>query len=266
MINDLFLWLNSYVNKPKFYGVYHLSWIIGLIILCIIYTFISKTKIKNKEKLYKITILICWILLLTLETIKQFAMSFNYIDGKGLFIYNYLYFPYQLCSLPFYILPFIIFSKNDKFKFYFVIPTITYVFLGGLLFILIPGSLCNNLYINFHTFAHHGLQIFSSFICFLWYKDKLTIKDFIKIIPILLVTFGLAIILNIFLFKTTGIGIQLWNLSPYVILDMEILENIKQNIGYIPYVVIYFITLLILSFIVYIIPILKKSKLKKIIK
>ena len=69
-----------------------------------------------------------------------------------------------------------------------------------------------------------------------------------------------AILMNVILYKMTGVSVQFWNLSPYVVFDMEILERIRGAIGYIPYVIVYFILLSILSLIVYMVPVLFKKK------
>jgi len=259
LIYKLLLWLNSYVDKPPMYGIYHLAWIIGLIILCIVFVIISK-KHKN-DKLFKTTLLVCWIILIVLELIKELLGGFSVdVNNKAYFEYNFQYFPFQLCSLPFYVLPFIIFLKNEKVKQYFVAPTVSFILLGGLLFFLIPAGFKNNLYINFHTMAHHFLQVFTSFVTIIWYKDKMSFKNFFKCILPLTIGMGLSIILNIVIYKTTGVPIQLWNLSPLVIFDLSILESIRDKVGYIVYVLLYYVIIITLSLGVYMIPLLFKNK------
>ncbi len=261
-IYDFLLWLKSYVDKPALYGPYHIAWIIGLVVLCIVYGLISK-KAKN-ENFFKRTILVCWILLIILEALKEISGSFSMNNGIPTFNYPMSYFPFQLCSLPFYILPFIIFIKNYKVRQYFVAPTVTYILLGGVLFFLIPGSYCNVLYINFHTMAHHGLQFFTSFVCILWFNKELSFKHFLKALPVMFVTFGLALFFNDHLFKATGKYIQLWNLSNHFNLEMDLLQNIKNAIGYPLYLVLYLVTLIAFSFIIYMIPLgIKLIKDKK---
>lgn len=259
ILNKIILWLDSYVDKPPLYGLYHLSWVFGLIIACIVFAFLSKKY--NKEKLCKTTLLICWILLIVLEIIKEFLRGYS-IDGNNKihFSYNFMYFPYQLCSLPFYVLPFIIFIKDYKIKKYFVSATVSFILLGGMLFVLFPGGLKNNLYLNFHTMIHHTLQVFTSFVCIIWYQDKMSFREFFNSIIPISVGMVSAILMNVILYKITDVSVQFWNLSPYVVFDMEILEKIRGAIGYIPYVIVYFILLSILSFIVYMVPVLFKKK------
>lgn len=254
IIYKFILWLDSYVDKPAMFGVYHLICLLILIISCTTFILLSRNK---TDKYFKRTLFICWILLVVFEIIKEIMVGFS-VDSNNVahYQYNFIYFPYQLCSLPFYVLPLIIFIKNEKIKEFFVSSTVSYILLGGIVLTIIPGGFKNSLYLNFHTMFHHCTQIFSSIVCICWYKNKMSFKNFFKCIPPFTFFMALSILFNSVLYKLTSVNLQLWNLSPYVVMDIDILENIRQSIGYIPYVIVYYNLILLLSLGVYMIPVL----------
>jgi len=229
-------WLNTYVEAPKFYGFFHLMCLFIIASLCVGYWLIQR-KFKS-EKIFKTTLLVSWIILVTFEIFKELSMALQYDTAGNPFLsYAWWTFPYQFCSLPFYFLPVIIFVKNEKVKEFFVSATVSFVLIGAVLILAVPGTFTTIAYINVQTMVHHGLQFFTSFACILFYKDKFSLKHFAKGAMLVTCAALLAIPLNVIIYNSTGQPIQLWNLSPVYPCDAEFLENIKQTIGFVPYVI-----------------------------
>ena len=97
-------------NKLVGFGAFHLV----SLLLVIVATVLLIVYFKDcDEKTFKRIALIGWIIMLSFEIYKQFVSSYS-IDENGVITWAYEWhrFPFQLCSMPLYVLPFVIFMKE----------------------------------------------------------------------------------------------------------------------------------------------------------
>ena len=103
--------LQKTAERPSGYGWFHLLFfflvVAVTIILCVFFRKIS-------EKKFKTIIFIFWIVMVLFEVYKQIVYSFS-VDG-AVWDYQWYSFPFQFCSTPLYVLPFLIFLKDGKVK------------------------------------------------------------------------------------------------------------------------------------------------------
>ena len=148
--------LQTSMDVPTAYGWFHLMFVIltviATVLLCVFFRDCDK-------KTFKRIVMISWIIMIFFEVYKQVSNSFFYSDGKIVFDYPWIYFPFQLCSTPFYVLPFIFLLKDGKVKDIFMSFLMSFSLFGGLAVMLYPGDVFNNMVgINIQTMFHHGIH------------------------------------------------------------------------------------------------------------
>ena len=96
---------------PKPYGVFHLVSVAAVALI----TFLLIKYFKDcDDKTFRKLVLGFWIAFIALEIYKQTHYTFWYNDGDPVWDYQWYAFPFQFCSSPHYILPFVIFMKDGK--------------------------------------------------------------------------------------------------------------------------------------------------------
>ena len=105
--------LEHEMTTPTNYGWFHLMFIgiiiITTVLLCIFFR-------KKEDKVIRKICLICWLIMVVLEIIKEVEYSSYFENDLLLWDYPWYIFPFQLCSTPLYVLPFVIFQKVLHFQ------------------------------------------------------------------------------------------------------------------------------------------------------
>ena len=118
------------METPTNYGWFHLMFI-GIVIL---FTVFLCLKFKDcDDKIFRRITLICWITIVALEILKQLVFSFEFDGTNAVWDYQWYAFPYQFCSTPLYVLPFIAFLRDAT--------GFTCCLYGILLYVCRPGSI-----------------------------------------------------------------------------------------------------------------------------
>lgn len=246
--------LDSQMNTPNSYGWFHFLFI-GIIIvvttlLCIFYKDCNK-------RTFKLISLTAWIIIVVLEVYKQFVFSYD-IDGNNItWDYEWYSFPFQFCSTPIYILPFIIFLKNEKFKDVFIGYMATFsLFAGTVVFIYPNDVFIGTIGINIQTMIHHGLQIILGIFYIVHNRNKFNLMYYVKSIPVFVSVIMIAMIANIavyHIFKNLGIDdtFNMFYISPYFDCTLPLLSIIYDNTVYPIFLCIYLFGFILVAFIVY---------------
>ena len=113
ILGEIIKLLKTVMPVPTQYGWFHLLWIAitvsATIFICVRYR-------NSDDKVFRRIALIGWIIMLIIESYKQIAYTFSW-DGTSITLdYQWWAFPFQLCSMPIYVLPFVIFMKEGKVK------------------------------------------------------------------------------------------------------------------------------------------------------
>ena len=104
--------ISSTMEKPSDYGWFHLFFFILFAVITFVICFFYKDA---SHKTFKIISIICLCIMIFLETYKQIVLSCSFINNNIVWNYNWYNFPFQLCSSPLYILPFVIFIKKATY-------------------------------------------------------------------------------------------------------------------------------------------------------
>lgn len=164
------------MNRPTNYSWFHIMFII----LVVVGTFLLCHFFKDcSEKVFKRILLIFWIVIIALEVYKEVIFSFNYHEDP-LWDYPWYIFPFQMCSTPFYILPFIIFLKRNKttlFSDAFMSYMSFYAFFAGVCVMIYPNDVfVRRIGVNIQTMVHHSSQVVLGIFISVWYRKHFDIK------------------------------------------------------------------------------------------
>lgn len=249
--------LSAEMTEPHSYGWFHFMFVaimIGLtVFLCIKFRDAS-------DKAFRRIVLICWIVMVVLEVYKQFEFSYDIVFDEALnktvveWDYRWNAFPYQLCSTPLYVLPFIAFMKDNKFREYLVAYISTFSLFGGLATFCYPEDVfIETIGINIQTMTHHGLQIVLGVFCIVYFRKRFNIKYYLKSLPVFGVLVSVALISNeIFyaIFKNAE-DFNMFYISRHYNCSLPLLDIIDKALPYIPFLLLYVFGFMIISAIIF---------------
>lgn len=242
--------LSGTMPEPTVYGWFHFMFvaivIIATVILCV---FCRNCSVKT----FKIITLIVWIIMLVFEIYKQLLYSFNYENGKVKWEYEWKQFPFQLCSTPLYVLPFIIFSRRDGHVRDACVAFITtFSLFGGLVTFIYPSTVfIDTIGINIQTMTHHGLQIVLGIFFVVYYRKRLNIKFFLKGTIVFGITFVIALVLNFIVHAVTPDSFSMFYISPYFPCDIPLLSIIYDKTPYVVFLLIYIVGFMLAGLVLY---------------
>ena len=166
--------LEKEMPTPGNYGWFHilsLVLIIGAIAALIVFARDAS------DKKFRRIVLITWIIMLAFEIYKQIIYTFRVSDGTLEISYQWYSFPFQFCSSPLYVLPFIALLKDGKVRNAFMAFASTFMLFGGLAVMIYPNDVfCPTIGINIQTMIHHGFQLGIGIYIAVYNRKKLSIK------------------------------------------------------------------------------------------
>ena len=251
-------------EAPPSYGWFHLMFvclIIGLtVFLCI--------KFKNcSDKAFRRIVLICWLTMVTLEIYKQFVYSYSLEPAAIEWDYQWYAFPYQLCSTPLYVLPFIAFMKDSRLRDAFVAYMATFSLFAGAAVFCYPGDVFSKILgISIQTMVHHGLQIVLGVFFIVWARKRINMWFYLKAIPVFAVLVSVAIYMNnVFVLSGSDETFNMFFISKHFDCTLPVLSIIYPLVPYIAFLMLYIFGFSLVAFIVFAIAkgIIKLTNLRK---
>lgn len=243
--------LSGTMPEPGNYGWFHLMFVAIMIIATVLLCYFCRN---CSEKTVKRIALISWIVMLVFEIYKQLVFSFEYENGVAKWDYQWYAFPYQLCSTPLYVLPFIAFAKRDGGNLQDACMSYmsTFSLFGGLVVFLYPNDVFIPIIgINIQTMIHHGLQLVLGIFFLVHNRKKLNIKYFLKGVIVFLITFTVALIFNLVFHTFVNETFNMFYISPYFPCTLPLLEIVYANVPYVVFLLIYFIGFILAAFVVF---------------
>ena len=230
------------MDIPANYGWFHLMFIgitvVASVLMCVFF--------KNAdERKVRLICLAMWIVIVVLEIYKQLMFTYSVEDGKIVADYWWEFFPFQLCSSPLYILPFVAFLPSGKVHDMMCAFMIAFSIFGGICVYIFPGDVfCEYIGINIQTMVHHGIQIVSGVFLAARYREKLKIKYYLGGAVIFVAMMGVAMLLNYVvtpLLRSVGIDdkFSMFYVSPYEPCHLPILSMIYPLVPFPVFLVIY---------------------------
>ena len=253
-MKEFFEILKYEIEKPNNFGLFHL---VSLAIVVAVTTLIC-IRFKNcSDKTFRRIALISWLIMLVLEIYKQVVFTFDYTDKGLVGDYQWYAFPFQLCSTPLYILPFVAFMKEGKVRDYFTSFISTFSLFGGLVVLLYPNDVfVTTLGINIQTMVHHGLQIMTGVFFAVYNRKKLNIKYFLKSILVFVGLLIIACLLNEIVYPlaidaNNNITFNMFYVSSHFANHLPILSFIYASVPYIAFLLLYLVGFIVTSLVIF---------------
>lgn len=239
-------------QSPQPYSLFHL-W---FLIITVVATFLLCAFFKNaNDKKFRKIILICWIIFTGLEIYKQFTYAIDWkgLDGATETRYNLYYLPYQFCSTPFFVLPFIIWLPEGKIRDAFMSFASSFILFAGVAVMLYPNDVfVRQLGIDIQTMVHHGMQVVLGVFIAVYNRNRY-LGGFKKLVkwywPSVVVFAGfavVAIILNEALYPT-GQFVNYFFISSHFDCTLPVLSTVYAAVPYPVFLCLYLIGFAIVS-------------------
>lgn len=246
--------LQREMNEPKAFGLFHIFWLILVLIAVFL---LYKRKKYHNEKQLKIVLFAYSIIALILEILKQLIWTFNYDPITNIVTWDYEWysFPFQLCTTPIYVSLICLFTKKGKFR-NALLSYMAYVtILGSISTMLMPDScFVNDILVNIHTMWLHLGSFVVSIYLLMSGEVKIDIESLNNAIIVFLIFVGIAISMNIIVYNSgilNGETFNMFYISPYFPSTLPVFDIINQNVPYIVFLIIYIWSLSLGAFIIY---------------
>lgn len=254
-LKKIYKFFSFEAKEPKTFGIFH---IVFAVIIGFLTTLLCKKCEKTSEKTERKIALYAWIGYITLELYKQIIYSISLDGEQFIFGISWADFPFQLCSTPLYVLPFIAFLPSGRIREAFVAFFGTFTFLGGFAVCIYPGNVfVETLGINLQTIIWHGGQVilgaYFNLRRFASKNPPKKTKYFVSAVPIFLLFTALAIILNVTVQGALDAAMldekfNMFFISPYFECMLPILSTIKIYAPYPVFILAYVLGVGALSF------------------
>ncbi len=242
------LFLSFKAPKPTDYGWFHLMFfalvIIGSIVLSVFFR-------KVNDKTFRKIVFVFWLTIVLFEIVKELVYSFSAETGE--WDYQWYIFPFQFCSTPFYLLPFIIFMKDCKIRDAVIIFISTFSLFAGICVFCAPGDVFNtsSLAVQIQTMVHHGTQVVLGVYGASYYIKKFTLKNFLFSVITFAILVLIAMVLNLIMYRVIDETFNMFYISPYFGCHLPILSIIYSAVPYVIFLMVYVFGFSLCAFIVY---------------
>lgn len=230
------------MTEPTSYGWFHLMFVAITVVVSVLMCVFFRNA---SERGTRIICFVLWLIIALFEVYKQLNFTFSVEDGVILSDYQWYAFPFQLCSTPLYVLPFVAFLPDGKLRDAATSYIIAFSIFGGLCVYVFPGDVfIETIGINVQTMVHHGIQIIAGVFLAAKYRDKLKIGYYLKGGIVFAVMTVIAMVMNIAVQKAiyaAGLDdtFNMFYISPYHDCTLPVLSVIYPLVPYPVFLAIY---------------------------
>ena len=242
------------MEVPGNYGWFHIMMLSIIIFLTVVLCIAGRNW---SDKAFRRFILLCWIINMIGEAYVVLAFSFQNVDGVANWDYAWYMFPFQFCSSPAYVLPFVAFLKDGKVRDAFIAFVGTFSFFGGLAVMLYPNDVFMYIAgINIQTMLHHGMQLMLGIFVMIHQRRKLTHSFFFRGIFVFSGLVIIAMVLNLGvyeIFQNLGMddNFNMFFISPYFDCTLPVLSLFWGVVPYPAFLAIYIFGFSIIAALMY---------------
>ena len=240
------------MTTPVMYGWFHIL----CIVIGISFTVFLCWKFKDcSDKTLRRILMISFIVMISIETIKQFYYSTSVSDGQLVWNYQWFVFPYQLCSTPIYIFPFTFLLKDGKARDAVMAYMMTFSFFGGVAVFALPDVFTVSTVINIQSMLHHGIQIYTGALLMTYYRKKITYKNILYGCIVFAILFVIAISLNEIVNASGVVGangvFNMFFINRKYGCHLPLLSLFWGKVPYVVFAMIYFVGFMGIAFLIY---------------
>ena len=245
ILERIIRFLDAEMTTPELYGIFHL---VSLALTVFITAFLILKFKDADDKTFRKIVLVFWVVIILLEIYKQINFSVGYEDGLD-WDYSWYAFPFQFCSVPHYVLPFIIFLRDGKVRDAFISFMCFFSLVAGIAVMAYPGDVyMSTIGINVQTMFHHGSQVALGIFFAVYKRKKLGFRFLVSGVLVLLGFIVIALALNIGVYHALvshGIDetFNMFYISPYFNSTLPVFSELQPILPYPIFIVLYFFAL-----------------------
>ena len=245
--------LDYEIDTPTIFGAFHILFIVLVVALTV---YLCKKYRNCSDKTFRTILFASWCAMVLLEMYKQINFSFSIQGEDAVWDYSWYAFPFQFCSTPIYVMPFVIFGKNSKVRDAVLAFLATFSLFAGLTVYIYPEQVfISTLGIDIQTMVHHGLQVVLGIYITVRNKHRLNWQFFSKGIFVLGALILSAIVLNEtvhYAFVQFGIDetFNMFFLSRHYECTLPLLGSIASKVPNIVVILIYFSVMTLAGFVI----------------
>ena len=188
------IWINSEGEIPQEYGKLHILFSIGVIALAILLS----VRFRNAgDKTFRTLIGVMFAVMLLGEVGKQVFSNMSVVEGEIKYTYNWSNLPFQLCSTPIYVMPFLSFMPNSRIRDFAASYIMTVGLTGGIAVYLVPKTVFSaKTFLNIQTMIHHGIQVVAGVFTAVYYRRRINCRFYFDGLAVFAILFLIANLLN----------------------------------------------------------------------
>ena len=191
IIQKILKFLDTQAATPKYFGLFHIIWILIAIAASVcLWVLWKKEKIKKPDKVILITSLV----LLVLGIYKQVVLSFEY-DSAIKFAYDWANFPWNFLSVPLCI-GILIGVTSGNINKHFLSYFATFGLLAGIGGLFNPDVFVSTIGINVYHMLCYGAFIALAVLIIASEKLRIEMATFYRALPVFIMVSGIAISFN----------------------------------------------------------------------
>lgn len=196
------------MTPPPAYGTFHIILIVVGMTLCISLAWLCR---KFDDKKNKILLLAFAGVLIVSEVFKQLFL-FYVVEDHAI---CWGEFPFQMCSMPMYLCPVAVFSKNERVKRTVYGFMMCFNLLGGFAGVFEPsGVFLNQIPLTVHAIAWHYSLVFLGFYIIFSHRAGSTLKDFFDVVKLFVMLAFIAFVINTLIGITVGAEVNMFFVGP----------------------------------------------------
>ncbi len=189
-------WLDIGAENPKLFGWFHITCICTTLMVTMLLVIFAR---KVKDKHYRIIVFAFFALIFIFEIFKEVLITYQVDLNTGHISVNYDWtqFPFQICSTPYYTLPFIVFLKDGKVRKAFESYGALFIFIGGFANYCFPETVFfDSIFLTVQSMVHHGVMIAISIYIAVYNRKNINLRNFLPSTLLFTSFVIIAVILN----------------------------------------------------------------------
>ena len=215
----------------------------------------------SSDKTLRRISLIIFVVLVLFDIYKQITYDWVDFDAEvGAFVWDYDWksFPFQLCSTPHYVLPFIIWCKDGKLRDACIAYMTFFSLIGGAAVLVYPES-CLTVYVgvNIQTMLHHSMQVALGVFYAVHQRRKYhDVRYYVRASYVFFTLLSIALLLNVivnetFIAKGMDEEFNMFYISHYHASNIPVFNDMFGSVPYPLYLGTYIVALLLGGFLIY---------------
>ena len=254
------------IETPKPYGTWHIA---SLIIVAAISVYIVLRFRDAKDTTMRRIVLIAWLAMVLSEIYKQTVFSLDVNEMVASWDYQWYAFPFQFCSTPLYVMPFVAFMKECKLREAAMTFLMTFSLFAGAAVMLYPADVfIGMLGINIQTMLHHGLQVIIGVYLVAYNRYKLKKGQLLSGATVFMTLAAAALVMNVSVHaahKAAGIDeiFNMFFISPYHDCTLPVLSAIYPKVPYPVFLLTYILGFTLVAAIFFGVELLISKRLKQ---